>query len=172
MRISLTEVQKRFHAGRMLMDYDQKYYRVIGDRQKILSQDNYQNARKLAAWKLKVETAWSGLLVLDTKWHDTANKAMPLGDSLCPEITIGLNGLTLDELGVEMLVIAKRKNPTEPFSVLKCAELQGMVSGDGEATWKGAVRMHKPGVYEYGFRIFPKHPLLAHRQDFTLIKWV
>jgi len=52
------------------------------------------------------------------------------------------------------------------------AELQGILSGDGEATWKGAVRMHKPGVYEYGFRIYPKHPLLAHRQDFTLIKWV
>lgn len=172
MRSGLTEVRKRFHAGRMLMDYEQQYYRVLGERQKILRQNNYQNARELAAWKLKVETAWPGLLVMETKWHDTANKAMPLGDSLCPEITIGLNGLKLEELGVEMLVIAKRKNPSEPFSVLKCAELQGILSGDGEATWKGAVRMQKPGVYEYGFRIYPKHPLLAHRQDFTLIKWV
>jgi hypothetical protein len=46
------------------------------------------------------------------------------------------------------------------------------MSGKDEGTWSGIVQMQKPGVYEYGFRIFPKHPLLAHRQDFSLMKWV
>jgi hypothetical protein len=28
------------------------------------------------------------------------------------------------------------------------------------------------GVFEYGFRMFPKHPMLPHRQDFALVRWL
>jgi len=28
------------------------------------------------------------------------------------------------------------------------------------------------GVFEYGFRLFPKHALLPHRQDFGLVRWL
>ena len=28
------------------------------------------------------------------------------------------------------------------------------------------------GVYDYAFRVFPKNALLAHRQDFSLMKWL
>lgn len=172
MRNGILGARKRFQAGRMLEDYIQLYYRPLAERGSRLKQNHFEGARDLAAWKLKVENAWSGLSVLEAKWHDTANKAMPLGESLCPKITLSLNGLSVDELGVEMLVIDKRKHAAEPFSVLKCAALAGKMSGEYEATWTGAVRMQKPGVYEYGFRIYPKYPMLAHRQDFALIKWV
>ena len=89
-----------------------------------------------------------------------------------PKITLKLNGIKPEDIGVEMLVISKRKTPTEPFSVLKCTPLAGVMSGEDEGTWSGVVQMQKPGVYEYGFRIFPKHAWLAHRQDFSLMKWV
>jgi hypothetical protein len=32
--------------------------------------------------------------------------------------------------------------------------------------------MNLAGVYEYGFRIFPKNADLPHRQDFGLVKWI
>jgi hypothetical protein len=28
------------------------------------------------------------------------------------------------------------------------------------------------GVFDYAFRLYPKHPLLPHRQDFNLVKWI
>jgi len=28
------------------------------------------------------------------------------------------------------------------------------------------------GSYNYAFRIYPKHELMPHRQDFCLVKWV
>jgi hypothetical protein len=172
MRNGMIGVRQRFHAGRMLLDYQQQYYEPMAERSNLIQQNVYVDIRKLIAWKAKVEAAWPGLSVLQAKWHDTANKAMPLGESMSPKISLNLNGLTLGDLGVEMLVIAKRKQPSDPFSVLKCTELSGVSTGAEEATWTGSVRMQKPGVYEYGFRIFPKHPMLAHRQDFSLIKWV
>lgn len=165
-------VRSRFNAGRMLADYQHIFYEPIFMRLTALQQNQFEGIRGLAAWKQKVENAWPGLTVLQAKWHDTANKAMPMGESLYPKIILSLNGLTVNEIGVEMLVIAKRKQPSDPFSVLKCAELDGAETSEGEAVWTGSVRMQKPGVYEYGFRIYPKHHLLAHRQDFPLIKWV
>ncbi len=27
-------------------------------------------------------------------------------------------------------------------------------------------------VFEYGFRLYPNNPLLAHRQDFGLVRWL
>ncbi|MFN5218355.1 MAG: alpha-glucan family phosphorylase [Sphingomonadales bacterium] len=172
MRNAIKHVRINFDAGRMLSDYQQKMYLPVHERKQLLIQNDRESLRDIAAWKQKVEQAWSGLSVIQTQWHDTANKAMPLGESMCPKITLKLNGLKTDELGVEMLVISKRKQTTEPFSVLKCTALSGVISGEDEGTWTGEVRMQKPGVYEYGFRIYPKHPLLAHRQDFALIKWV
>jgi hypothetical protein len=28
------------------------------------------------------------------------------------------------------------------------------------------------GVFDYAFRVFPKNPLLANRQDFSLMMWI
>jgi hypothetical protein len=35
-----------------------------------------------------------------------------------------------------------------------------------------AVEPGMAGVYEYGLRMFPKHELLPHRQDFALARWI
>jgi hypothetical protein len=156
----------------MLLDYQQKMYLPVNERKQRLLKNVREGLKEITAWRQKLEQAWLGLSVIQTQWHDTANKAMPLGESMCPKITLKLNGIKPEELGVEMLIIRKRKNMTEPFSVLKCTALTGVMSGKDEGTWSGIVQMQKPGVYEYGFRIFPKHPLLAHRQDFSLMKWV
>jgi alpha-glucan phosphorylase-like protein len=172
MRNGITKVRQHFEAGRMLWDYQQKMYGPVYERKQLLLQNDRKGLKEITAWKQKLEQAWSGLSVVKTQWHDTANKAMPLGESMCPKITLKLNGIKPEDIGVEMLVISKRKTPTEPFSVLKCTPLAGVMSGEDEGTWSGIVQMQKPGVYEYGFRIFPKHPLLAHRQDFSLMKWV
>jgi hypothetical protein len=50
--------------------------------------------------------------------------------------------------------------------------LKAKVSKADNVVWSGKIPMEKAGVYEYGFRIFPTHPLLAHRQDLALVKWV
>jgi hypothetical protein len=34
------------------------------------------------------------------------------------------------------------------------------------------IPINQAGVYDYVFRLFPKSPLLPHRQDFNLVKWI
>ena len=30
----------------------------------------------------------------------------------------------------------------------------------------------RAGVFDYAFRVYPKNNLLAHRQDFGIVKWL
>ncbi|MBL7776216.1 MAG: hypothetical protein JNK89_09450, partial [Saprospiraceae bacterium] len=40
------------------------------------------------------------------------------------------------------------------------------------ATYACNFQPQTAGVFEFGFRMFPKHPLLPHRQDFGLVRWL
>ena len=87
-------------------------------------------------------------------------------------ITLDLNGLTAEDVGVEMVIIEKRNHHDDPFTMIASHVLKAKVSKADNVVWSGKIPMEKAGVYEYGFRIFPNHPLLAHRQDLALVKWV
>ncbi|MDE6343190.1 MAG: hypothetical protein K2L69_00490 [Muribaculaceae bacterium] len=39
-------------------------------------------------------------------------------------------------------------------------------------TYHLTVPMNDAGVYRYGFRLYPKNPLLPHRMDFAYTRWV
>ena len=43
---------------------------------------------------------------------------------------------------------------------------------NGKATYQVEVLPERTGMYQVGTRIYPKNPLLPHRQDFPLVKWL
>jgi hypothetical protein len=51
-------------------------------------------------------------------------------------------------------------------------EMEVCKNGKNTAVYCCNVPIEKAGVYDYVFRLFPKHPLLPHRQDFPLVKWI
>jgi len=51
-------------------------------------------------------------------------------------------------------------------------ELNIVESGPGWARYRVDVPIYRAGVYDFTFRIFPKNPLLPHRMDFSLLKWI
>jgi hypothetical protein len=34
------------------------------------------------------------------------------------------------------------------------------------------VQMKRSGVFDYGFRLTPRHPLMAYRNEFNLVRWL
>jgi phosphorylase/glycogen(starch) synthase len=50
--------------------------------------------------------------------------------------------------------------------------LQPVSFEDGVATYRASVLPDRTGMYEVATRIYAKHPLLPHRQDFELVKWL
>jgi hypothetical protein len=45
-------------------------------------------------------------------------------------------------------------------------------NGKKRAVYTCEIGIERAGVYDFAFRVYPKHPLLPHRQDFCLVKWI
>jgi hypothetical protein len=131
---------------------------------------NFDLARAQAAWKQRVVEAWDGVHVTQKQVFDTSNKAVPLGENFEATISIYLNGLSTEDIGIEW-VFGKRK--LDGFlNTMLVKEIAYESLHEGVATFKCSMKMNLAGVYEYGFRIFPKNKNLPHRQDFGLVKWI
>ncbi len=166
---NLAEVAPHFTMKRMLDDYYDRFYNKLYRQTKQIRQNNYEPARELTVWKRMVEEKWPGLHSLHVDTIDAANHSLPLGQKFQATVRLDLNGLSPNDIGME---VAFFKRLSESELELKFAEPFQMEYTDGnQATFRVSVDPHLVGVYEYGFRAYPKHPLLANRQDLNLVYW-
>ncbi|HTL83018.1 MAG TPA: alpha-glucan family phosphorylase [Bacteroidia bacterium] len=171
-RNAMIRILPQFTTTRMLNEYLEKYYRVLAERSARISQDDFAAARRLASWKLKVTREWEDIAVINSEVYDSTNKAFPLGEEFTARIVLDLHELAVKDIGVEIVFINKRK-PGETFgSILFKKELSPVVNKNKQVTYECKMPMTLPGVFEYGFRIFPKNELLPNPLDFPLLKWV
>jgi len=56
--------------------------------------------------------------------------------------------------------------------IILTKELKGFREKDGNLHYTCSFPIGKAGVYDFAFRLFPKHPELPHRQDFPLVRWI
>jgi len=127
--------------------------------------------KELCAWKNKIISNWNNIKVLDMTVHDSAHKALPLGENFHAEIILGLGNLKPDDIGVEVLFMHKKTQDAQKEIIYK-QELAVSQENRSKATYETTFPVTQSGVFEYGFRIFPKHPQLPNRMDFCLVKWV
>jgi alpha-glucan phosphorylase-like protein len=166
----IAEVAPHFTMKRMLDDYYDRFYEPLYESYQQFSPNHYAKAKELAAWKEDMRERWPGLEQVDLEAFDSDNHPLPVGATFKAKLTLKLNGIAPEHVGAE-LVFFKRLNDDELH--LKRAEpLQVTSSGNDQVTFEIEVDPHLAGVYEYGYRIFPQHPLMPHRQDLNLAYWV
>jgi alpha-glucan phosphorylase-like protein len=166
----IAEVAPDFTMKRMLDDYFSRFYNKLTERTRILHQTGFEQVKNLNAWKKQMRKDWEQIHVAEMNVFDTDNYAVALGESFKATITLHLGSIKATNVGLEV-VFFKRKNDEE--IQLKFAKPFDLQASEGElATYSCEVALDIVGVYEYGFRVFPKHELLPHRQDFNLVKWL
>ena len=178
---TIASVAPRFTMKRMMDDYMRKFYSKLYERSRFIVQDNYKNAKALTAWKEKMLLAWDDIEVIGKDIYDSANNPLPLGEAFEASITLNLKELTPEDVGVE-LVFARRKD--SKIEIISNHELQkkkveekvlstaGREDVQNEVLYGCKVKVTFAGVFEYGFRIYAKNPMLPHRQDFNLVRWL
>jgi hypothetical protein len=117
-----------------------------------------------------VRRAWDAIELVDLQAPDTFNRSLPLGEHFKASVTLHLQTLSSSDLGVEV-VFFRRRSETE-LDLIGTHELELDHQKGALATYSCSITPQTAGVFEYGFRLFPKHPLLAHRQDFGLVRWL
>lgn len=166
---TIAEVAPQFTMKRMLDDYFERFYNKLYKRSTIVKAKGYAKAAEYAAWKNHMTEDWENIRVADMQVFDSDNHPLPMGEPFVATISLYLNGLSAQHIGLE-IVFFHRLNDNE-LELKLAQELTLQKQDDHIATYHCAFDPHMSGVYEYGFRVFPKHDLLPHRQDLNLVKW-
>lgn len=170
-RHSFAEIVPRFTTHRMIDEYINKYYVPLFERSKKISRENFKEVKELSEWKRHVIANWGLIKIIDTIVHDSAQKPLPLGEEFHAEIVLSLGYLKPEDIGVEVLFIQKSGKDDHREIIFK-KELTLGHTARRRATYETTFPVTQSGVFEYGFRIFPKHHLLPNKMEFNLVKWV
>ncbi|MDX1667551.1 MAG: alpha-glucan family phosphorylase, partial [Saprospiraceae bacterium] len=166
----IADVAPYFTMKRMLDDYYRKYYEKLYDRAQLTTQKDFRAASEIAQWKTKVLKHWDEIQVENTELLDTENFPLPLGQPFSASIQLYLDGIKAEWIGLE--VIFFKRIGEEELEPVFSEELQLARTEGKMATFECEVDPNISGVYEFGFRLFPKHELLPNRQDFNLVRWL
>ncbi len=167
---TISEIAPHFTMKRQLDDYIRQYYNPLFKRSRIMAGKNYEMARHIASWKRKVLRGWDSIEVVSVKTPDSNQKPLSLGESFKAEIILDLNELSGTDIGIEVLFGKKVNDEVREPSFKE--EMNLMRSEKNIVSFSCDIPINQAGVYDFAFRLFPKSPLLPHRQDFNLVKWI
>ncbi len=179
-KASMKSILPRFNNIRMAMDYLRIYYRQASRHGARLGAEQAKAARELAAWKRHLAEAWPGVqmsLLAEPPVWVRADEPIPI------EVGVDLNGLAPEDLVVEC--VFGRLDRMGAFQH-ECIGEEGdctlRLHTNGK-TLEGLTRFHgdlaqadlqtrMSGLVRYQLRVFPQHPLLAHRFETGRMKWL
>lgn len=167
---TIAEVAPEFTMKRMMDDYFERFYTKLCQRSRAFQQDDFAEAKRLTRWKAQMLRQWDAIRVEEMNVFDTDNYALPMGDRFKATMKLFIDGIDAENIGLEVIFF-KRLNDNE-LELKFSEEFILKAKTNNAATFECDVELEMAGVYEYGFRLFPKHELLPHRQDFNLVKWL
>ncbi len=169
---NIAQIAPHFTMRRQLDDYYKQYYHALAERSHRLSADHYREASALALWRLNVINRWDGVRCVDVQLPETSQGPLALGEDANFGIRLDLGGLKPEDIGVEVIFGSKENDVVR--KILFTQELtptDARFDNPDEVNYTGVWPVDVSGVYDYAFRIYPKHPGLVHRQDIRLVKW-
>ncbi|MEI6695389.1 MAG: alpha-glucan family phosphorylase [Bacteroidota bacterium] len=167
---TIAQIAPHFTMKRQLDDYFDKYYNKLLNRSDLMIKNNFLLARDITSWKRKVLRSWDSIEILEINLPDSSNRPLMLGENFKAEIKINLNELSGVDVGIE--VVFGQKENEEVKKPLFVIEMDVVKSGSDLLIFTCNIPANTAGVYDYAFRMYPKHKDLPHRQDFSLVRWI
>ncbi len=164
----------RFNSQRMALDYLEHYYAPAAAHGRRLAGADRDNdgARQLARWKARVCAAWPGV---SARLAEAPPAAITTRDRLVLEVDVELNGLAPDRVAVECLMGREDAFgtfiPRHEFRLVAGAVTGTAVRFSCDlCAGDDALLLH--GLEHYRIRVYPTHPLLAHRFEHGCMYWL
>ena len=165
---SIAQIAPHYTMKRQLDDYYDKFYTPQAQRYHLLAADGAQRARELAAWKELVAERWDAIRVVSSERSENlASATLESGAEFVVTHVVDEAGLD-DAVGLELVVIATDHDAESVHEVIP----MNVVRREGNLyTFQIRTSIDYAGTFKFAYRMFPKHPLLPHRQDFCYVKW-
>jgi len=167
---TIAGIAPHFTMQRQLNDYYEKYYTPLFEYSKKMRAQHFSHAKKLAAWKGKILSAWDNISVLSLVVPDSAKGPIAYGKHFVAEIKLSAPGLSAADLGVEIIMGNRTNGNIE--KILYRHPLEAEQESEDVIRFTCDFPLAHSGIVDYAFRLYPKHELLVHRMDFPLVKWI
>jgi starch phosphorylase len=168
MKNAIRTICPMFNTYRMVIEYTDRFYIPGSIRRNQLMANNREEALALAAWKAKVRQSWSKLKIV--RVDSTQSENLPVGDMLEVTADIFLDGLTKEDVSIEVyygLLDSAGKMAKGQALPLEYQE----DAGDNIYRFRGCIPCVVTGQQGYSVRVLPKHKDLAHKHEMALITW-
>ena len=166
---TIAKVASNFTTNRMLTDYCEQYYLPQAERYGKLVADDNKVAREISAWKGLMRSEWNNIRVVSATNPDPTYELSPSDPFKC-EVSLDLGRLKPEDVGVEILFTSSDAKGV--LHIQEAFELEMCSYENGVAVYRSAFLPQRTGMYQVGTRVFPKNPLLPHRQDLPFVKWL
>ncbi len=163
---TIAQVSPHFTTRRMINDYGVRFYDKLFKRSSEMISNDYQKIKEFSNWKKHIQIAWSKLEVLEMNLLEKGTETIETGNVYNGHVVLRLNDINPDNVGVELII---SKNSRELISQ---NEFHRTNLKDGIATFELEASIDRPGTFQYGVRVFPKHEFMPHRQDFGMLYWI
>ena len=166
---SIARIAPHYTMKRQLDDYYEKFYNKENERFKLLNANNNQKAKELAAWKELVVQRWDAIKVVSSVVsEDFCSASLTSGKAFTVTHVIDEQGLD-DAVGIEMVVISTDKESKE--HILSVVPMEVVKHEGNLFTFQLTHSIDVAGSFKVAYRMYPKHVLLPHRQDFCFVRW-
>ena len=170
MKNNIAKIAPHFTMKRQLDDYYNLFYSKLIDRHKLLTENNSQKAREYAAWKHRMRRQWNKIELVDLQLPDSENQKLKMEEEFTIKLTLHTNDIDPEHMGAEIIVAMKENDVISDLH--KVFPMETSNYSHHKQTFEAKIHPFSAGVYNFSIRIFPKHPLMPHRMDFPLFKWI
>ena len=167
---TVAQVACNFTTNRMLTDYIVQYYNPQAERTASLVADDYKVARQIAAWKKHLRREWQNVGVISMVKPDSSHEDIALGKEFHAEVVLSIGDLQPEDVGVELLFASSDSKGA--LHIQEHFEFAPVESNDGVVRYEASLLPQTTGLYQVAARIYARNPLLPHRQDFELVRWL
>ena len=158
-----------FTTNRMLTDYCNQYYQPQYERFTKMCADDYKIAREISAWKRMMQVEWNNIRVVSCTQPD-ASYILSQNDMLKSKVVLDLGRIRPEDIGIEIVFTSadsKGELHIQEVAQMELTKVEGSL-----ATFEAEMLPEHTGMYQVGTRIYAKNPILPHRQDIGLVRWL
>ncbi|MFR9591272.1 MAG: alpha-glucan family phosphorylase [Rikenellaceae bacterium] len=166
----IADVASNFTMNRMIIDYEDRFYNQLAERNEKIRANGFAMAYEIADWKKKINEAWGDVKILDVQRASIDNEAIYVGNNYHFEVTIDTATLSKEDIGVELLV-ASQIESGQQATIKETAQLSVKSSVGSVVTYTLDYVPTQTGIYDVALRIYPQSDLLTHRMEMPLVKW-
>ncbi|MDP8930579.1 MAG: alpha-glucan family phosphorylase, partial [Actinomycetota bacterium] len=154
MKSAIEQLSPCFNGHRMLKEYTETMYLPASWNVRSLTEDGLEHVRAVAAWRLRVSTAW-GQVRCELAAGDDHNEVR-VGQEMRPRALVRLGALTPEDVSIELYI--GRVDADGEIAAGHALPMQLVEANDECCVYEAiAVQLSDSGRYGYTVRVRPRH---------------